>query len=684
MGEQSPKPASAPTGAVFLSYASQDAEAAQRICAALRSAGVEVWFDQSELRGGDVWDERIRREIHDCALFIPVISANTAARREGYFRLEWDLADQRSHMMARSRVFVVPVCLDATTEAAADVPESFRRAQWTHLPAGQTPAAFVERVRRLLSPEAPAAPRPPASTMSSAVAPVREPIRASRWGKPLLLAIVAVVAFAALAYVVANKFWVSKHATPEAAPATAAAAAFNPPPHSIAVLPFVNLSGDKEQEYFSDGLTEELLNSLADIEGLQVAARTSSFSFREHPDIVTVAHKLNVAAVLEGSVRRSAHTVRVTAQLINAVTGFHQWSKTYDRDLGDVLKLQTEIATAVANALKVTLLGDVSAKIELGGTRNPAALDAYLRGSKALSAGQVASSYQRAIAAYTEAIRLDPNYALAFAGRSRAFSAYAIEFGIGTAIRESFDKAHADARHAIKLAPELAEGYLALARFLSFGSLDFTHASDAYERAMSLAPGNAAILGESGRFAARIGRFDAGLAAARRALALDPLNPRSRELLGQALYFARRYEEAVAAFGESIILEPDYKTAYGWRGLAYYGLGDFESARSSCESRQDHWLCQWSLALAYEKLGRHADGEAVLKKWQARAGDSGAYQYATIYAQWGNMAKALDWLATAMRMRDPGLENLKTDPLMDPLRKEARFQAIERELKFPN
>src|SRR6202042_3296777 len=166
---------------------------------------------------------------------------------------------------------------------------------------------------------------------------------------------------------------------------TPPAAAFAPPRHSIAVLPFVNMSGDEDQEYFSDGLTEELLNSLSEINELQVAARTSAFSFKgTNTDIGTIARKLNVGAVLEGSVRRSANTIRITAQLINAVTGFHLWSKTYDRDLGDVLKLQTEIATAVANALKVTLLGDVAAKIELGGTRNAAAFDAYLRAQKAV------------------------------------------------------------------------------------------------------------------------------------------------------------------------------------------------------------------------------------------------------------------------------------------------------------
>src|ERR1700689_2880707 len=184
-----------PGKAVFLSYASQDAEAAQRLCNALRAAGIEVWFDQSELRGGDVWDQKIRREIHDCALFIPVISANTASRHEGYFRLEWDLADQRTHMLARNRVFIVPVCLDATPDAGADVPESFQRAQWTRLPGGVTPAAFVERVRRLLSAEQSQGPTgtesPPARV--SAAPTMRNSVLASWRSKSALLATIAVL-----------------------------------------------------------------------------------------------------------------------------------------------------------------------------------------------------------------------------------------------------------------------------------------------------------------------------------------------------------------------------------------------------------------------------------------------------------------------------------------------------------
>jgi tetratricopeptide (TPR) repeat protein len=337
----------------------------------------------------------------------------------------------------------------------------------------------------------------------------------------------------------------------------------------------------------------------------------------------------------------------------------------------------------VASALKVTLLGDVAAKVELGGTRNPAAFDAYLRGARAFSSVHEDRDLPTAIAAYTEAIRLDPHYALAFAGRSIALSGIASEAATPAAVREGFEKAQADARQALALAPDLAQAHLASALVSELGNLDFTQASEAYERALALAPGNAQILRYSGLFAAYMGHFDAGLAATRRAVVLDPLARQSHTVLGRALYAARRYEEAVAAFAEVISLEPDYKSTYAERGLAYYGLGDLQSARASCETQPDQWLSQWCLAVIYDKLGRHADAEAELSKYKAAQGDAAAYQYATIYAQWGNRPKALEWLETALRLRDSGLEYLKADPLMDPLRKEPRFQAIERELKFP-
>jgi TolB-like protein/Tfp pilus assembly protein PilF len=677
-------PVTEPSHAVFLSYASHDAQAAQKICEALRAAGIEVWFDQSELRGGDAWDQSIRKQIKTCALFLPVISHTTHDRVEGYFRLEWKLAADRSHLIAADQAFLLPVVIDDTRDDDERVPERFREVQWTRLPGGVTPPAFVERVRRLLLPDASPTIPGPATAQSGAVGSIRAPVHALWSIKRGLLVAVAAGVLGAVAYLAIDKPWISKPAvsSPTVA-ASASLAIFNPPPHSIAVLPFVNMSGDKEQEYFSEGLTEELLNSLSHINELQVAARTSSFSFQgEHPDIATVAHKLNVAAVLEGSVRRSGHTIRITAQLINAVTGFHLWSKTYDRDLGDVLKLQTEIATSVAEALKVTLLGDLSAKIELGGTRNPAAFDAYLRASRAYQSRRADEEIATAIAAYTEAIRLDPNFALAFAGRSYALTNYT-GLATGAAIRDGFEKAAADARRAISLARELAEAHLALAFVSEVGTLDFARADEEYNRALALAPGNAMVLSNSGRFAALMGHFEAGIAAARRAVVLDPLGRISRSNLGRALYAARRYGEAVAAYAEVASLNPNFKQNYQERGLAFYALGDFENARASCATEQDPTGSP-CLAVAYLKLGRNADAEAELAKLKAAAGNDAAYSYAAIYAQWGDHPKALESLDTAVRLRDSSLTNLKTDPLLDPLRKEPRFQAIERELKFPN
>jgi hypothetical protein len=229
--------------AVFLSYASQDAEAAQKICEALRAAGLEVWFDQDELRGGDAWDQSIRKQIKTCALFIPVISHTTHDRREGYFRLEWKLAIDRCHLMDANMAFLLPVVIDDTRDDDERVPERFREVQWTRLPGGVTPAAFVERVQRLLSGELSQELTRTASAPArlSAAPTTQTPVLASWRLKAALLATIAVVVVA-LGYLIANRLVLSKRGA-EVAPATA----FAPPPHSIAVLPFPNPSHFSER-----------------------------------------------------------------------------------------------------------------------------------------------------------------------------------------------------------------------------------------------------------------------------------------------------------------------------------------------------------------------------------------------------------------------------------------------------
>jgi TolB-like protein/tetratricopeptide (TPR) repeat protein len=643
-----------PSHSVFVSYASQDVEAAQAICKALRAAGVEVFIDQSELRGGDAWDKKIRHEIRECALFVPIISSHTQSRLEGYFRHEWSLAVERTHRIAEQKAFLVPVVIDDTSNREAFVPDAFRQLQWTRLPGGKTSSEFVTRIQKLLSGEATPV---PTAVRGSAVTP-RRTLRTAT------LVLTAVVLGALVAFTLIKKPWSATESTP---------GAFTPPQHSIAVLPFVNMSGDKEQEYFSDGLTEELLNSLSRVNELEVAARTSAFSFKgKDTDIGTIARKLNVGTVLEGSVRRSGRSVRITAELINAVTGFHMWSQTYDRTLDDVFTVQTDIANAVAGALKVTLLGAIAAKIELGGTRSPAAFDAFLR---ARMTARSTHDAQAAIAAFSEAIRLDPNYALPYAWRSLMYS--------NNPVQENLAKQEADAREAIRLAPDLAEGYAALGRFFAI-SLDLARADENIERALQLAPGSSSVQEISSIQLTKMGRFDAGVSAAKRAVVLDPLNDNSREVLGWALYSARRYREAVATYRDALSIAPGWPEPYADLGHTYYMMGDHANAMTWCEKKPDAPQSRLCLAIVYNKLGRQADADSMLAKLKADGGDDNAYWYAAIYTQWGKPAQALEWLEKAFRLRDPGLTELKVDPLMDPLRKEPRFQSILAELKIPD
>ncbi|MFL6601759.1 MAG: winged helix-turn-helix domain-containing tetratricopeptide repeat protein [Steroidobacteraceae bacterium] len=461
--------------------------------------------------------------------------------------------------------------------------------------------------------------------------------------------------------------------------------AFTPPPHSVAVLPFLNMSGDVSQDYFSDGLSEELLNALSRIGEIQVAAQTSSFFFKgKSVELTTVAHRLNVATVLEGSVRRSGHTVRITAQLINAITGFHVWSQTYDRNLDDVLTVQSEIANAVAAALKVTLLGDAAARSGLGGTRNALAVDAYLRGLK-LSTATVGSGDEarETVAAFTEAIRLDPNFALAYTGRARAFVDYGSYFLI-EATREVFFKAKADATRASTLEPGLAEAHAALGQALEIGFRDFTQAATEYERAMALAAGDARVLRAYSNFAAILGHNDLAISTAQRSVELDPLNVLAYRVLGNAFENSRRYPEAIEAFEHAIKLNPGHATeAYQRRGRLYYLIGNYQLAKVSCEAELDVYHQQACMPLVLEKLGQHEAAQAALATAMRAQGDYGSYQYAQIYAQWGKTKEALDWLETGLRVFDPGIECVRTDAFLDPLRGEPRFQAIVRALEYP-
>jgi TolB-like protein len=530
--------------AVFLSYASQDAEAAERVLEALRSKGIEVWFDRSELRGGDAWDQNIRRQIKDCALFVPIISKSTQARREGYFRFEWKLADDRTQLMAKGTRFILPVCVDDTRDSDALVPDSFTAVQWMRLPAGETPEAFCARVKKLVG-ELSA----PATVTASRGAAAERPTVAKhrsllRWlGVALLVGAAVTVA------------WLVSRAPPqrseaaktgaESAPASSPAPAVSE--KSIAVLPLENLSPDRDNAFFADGMHDEVITALAKIHDLKVISRTSVLAYRktEGRNLRKIAAELGVANVLEGSVQRAGSRVKVNVQLIDARTDLHLWADSFTEDVTDVFTIQAKLAAAITSALKATLSPEEKSLIGRRTTNSQEAYDFYLR-ARALSDsngyGSSRGSVEDVIALYEQAVAKDPGFALAYVQLAYA-NGMMYWFGHldPSPARRARAKAALDA--LLRLAPDLPETRLALGFYSYFCENDWARALAEFRAAEVGLPNDAQVIYSIGRAQRRLGRLAQALESFNRAVQLNPRDLSSlvdREGLLQSL---RRFPE---------------------------------------------------------------------------------------------------------------------------------------------
>ena len=660
--------------AVFLSYASQDAGAAKRICEALRAGGIEVWLDQSELRGGDAWDQQIRQQIRDCALFMPIISVNTATRHEGYFRLEWDLADQRTHKIARNRPFVVPVCLDATPDAGADVPESFQRVQWTRLPGGETPAAFVRRVSQLLSPGEGS----PVSQAASTDFAARQPSAPySPRGPKAVALLIALVVLLVGGYIAVEQLFLSK---PAATPATPMAPAKGPAPStvpekSIAVLPFVDMSEKKDQEYFSDGLSEELIDLLAKTQGLEVIARTSSFYFKgKQATIGEIAKTLNVAHVMEGSVRKSGNTIRVTAQLIRASDGVHIWSETYDRDLKDVFKVQDEIALGVVQKLKLTLLPATPAASAR--TVNPEAHRLYLQG-RYFRDRDTSEDLAKAEDCFRRALALDPSFAPAWAGIAiiatrRVANGY-ITQAEGLAVsREAASK-------AIELDSKSGEAYAALGLAYMMAH-EWPQADATLASARDIDPTDSSVFMSSAVLARTLGRDEDAIALFRQALEHDPLNLLARRYLARTLCFAGQTAEAEAEIRQVLDTNPAQPGAHYDLGRILMAKGQLDAAAAAFEAETDASWKGIGLPLKFHAQHRNAEADVALAALMKNSAGV-EFQVAETYADFGNADQAMKWLDAAVE-RDIGILWLHNDPLFKGLIGDPRYAVILRKLKL--
>ncbi len=526
---------SEPTKAVFLSYASQDAEAVQRICDALRLAGLDVWFDRSELRGGDAWDASIRKQIKECALFVPVISANTNARSEGYFRLEWKLAIDRSHLMADDQAFLLPVVIDETSEGLARVPDRFRERQWSRLVGGETSAAFAERVKRLLSGGA-----APAIAVSNA-----KPVRRSR----ALIATLVLVAVATATglYIFSPRFgW------------RTASSAFALE-KSIAVLPFENRSEDRANAYFADGIQDEILTRLSKIADLKVISRTSTQHYKSAPEnLPEIARQLGVAHILEGSVQRTGGKVRVSAQLIDARTDAHSWAEEYDRPLGDVFAIQSEIAKAIADQLQAKLSPSEKAAIEKPATTDLAAYDLYLRAQALFAASsnpiQGRANLTQAASFLDEAVVRDPRFFQAWCLLARVHGNIYNDGYERTPAR--FDLANTAVQSALRLQPDSGEAHLALADYYYHVVSDYEHARAELANAKRTLPNSTRLFEYTGYIDRRQGRWEEATHNFERFLELDPGNYFTLLNMALAYQWQRRYADEVRIYGRMLKVVP--------------------------------------------------------------------------------------------------------------------------------
>lgn len=631
---------------IFLSYARADQKSALPVIRILEAAGYSVWWD-GLLEPG----ERFSRTTED------------ALERAKAVIVLWSKTSTASHWVhdeatrGRDRRCLVPISIDGS-----EAPLGFRQFQVIDVSKAK-PIAHAPAYQAVLRAVAALHDRPyEAPPAASSAAPAINRRMAIGGG-------VAVLAAGGAAA------WFTGLVGGSSVSAT-----------SVAVLPFANLSGDPKQVYFSDGLAAEIRSQLARNELLQVAAQASSNMFRERKDDArTISRKLQVAYYLDGNVRRDGEIVKVSAELINGKTGKADWEHSFERPMANIFEVQSEIAMQVASALSAqmdpTRAKDTDAK-QLGGTKSVVAFDAYLRGKDLYDAGIDETSDRQALAKFDEAIAADGQYAAAHAARSRALSVIANLYASGADRRSLFDAAVAAGKSAVALAPDFAEAHSALGFAIAFGQLNMKAARAPYERSYALGRGDANVLSRYAVFRSRFGEFAPANQVILQSSALDPLNDRTFRSIGDINYAAGRYDDAVAAYVKALSLNPKVggaNAAIGFARLMQGKLADAEKAFAA-ESGSERQLT--GKALIEQRKGNKAAAEQALAKMRTEFGDKSHYQYAQIYAQWGEADKAIAELQQARAQEDSGLVMMYNDPLLEPLRKRPEFSSLLKSLGF--
>jgi len=451
------------------------------------------------------------------------------------------------------------------------------------------------------------------------------------------------------------------------------------PQKSVAVLPLLNESGDPKDEYFSDGLSEELIAALAQISGLKVIGRSSSFRFKDRQEEPkTIGERLGVSTLLDGTVRKQGDRVRIVAELVNAADGIQLWTQTFDRQLKDIFAVQQEIAKAVAESLKVKLLGTQENPSQIA-TNNVEAHNAYLQGHFHLLRRNV-DDYRKALSYFDRAIELDPNYALAYAERAEAWTMT----GDLTGQRATaYPKARSDAERAVAIAPTLAEARAALGWVLFFGEWKFAEGLSELKRAKELSPPNPTANDLLARVIVYLGRIDEAERQAREAVELDPLSVSTQFNLARVLFFAGKLDEANAVGRKLAELQPSSSSSHRWQVFVAFQRGDGETALREAQLEPDIGFRSFELALAYWIRGERKEADAALADLIAHAREGFAYQIAQVYAVRGEADKAFEWLQIAFDDHDGGTLGLAVDPFLRGLHDDPRYKNLLAKLGLP-
>ena len=443
--------------------------------------------------------------------------------------------------------------------------------------------------------------------------------------------------------------------------------------HSIAVLPFVNMSDEKSNEYFSDGISEELLNLLAKIPQLQVTARTSSFSFKsQNIKIPEIARTLHVANVLEGSVRKAGNSVRITAQLIRAGTDTHLWSQTYDRKLDDIFAIQDEIAADVVKQLKVTLLGAVPT----ARTTDPEAYALYLQ-AKQLGRQFTAEAFRQSDALYRKVLAIDPRYAPAWTGLAENLY-HEADQGL-LSIKDGYAKAREAATKVLAIDPDYAPAHARLG-YIATADNDLAGAAQHFQRALALDPMDLDVLRASAILLGSLSRLDEALALEEAIVRRDPVNVSALFNLGLYQRKAGRFDAAIASFRTVLSLAPGRGGAHYGLGVALLLKGDAPGALAEIEQETSEVWKMIGLPMAYHALGRKADSDAALAALIAKWEKDAPYNIAYVYAYRGEADQAFAWLDKAVEYGDPGLGDIVTENLFDKIHADPRWPAFLRKI----